>query len=478
MISKLNKTRIYLIALILRMIPVLLSFNLGIGLDDMFQYDMLARSIEAGNGYRWYAEDDLSLVKQYIQFDFSSVEYDPKGIPTSFRPPLYPVFLAIIYFIFGTGAKRFFITRVFQAFLSAALTPLIFQISLKIFPKNIKIAVWSSIGVAIYPMLVIYPLAIATENLFFVLFYLSLLLILLLEKYRNWQYFMIAGFIMGLTALTRSVFLGITLLTFIWMFFVLKEKKKSIIFLFTFSIIVVPWMVRNTMLHQQLTGIESALGYDLYIGYHPKSTGTFQYGISMDLMPFLDDGLRDKIGQEKALEFIKSDPGRFPYLILRRLGYFWGLERRAFTYFYSNDFFGYIPKVPLVLISLILLGPFVIISISSVFGFLFGYKKIDHSVPIILFFIGYLIPHLLILGEDRFHFVLIPLLMIFATSFWMKGKSEYFENRKSTYERKLIIIGICICLLMIINWIGELSRDSQIINLLFGPNGNQLFLPY
>lgn len=51
--------RIYIIALIFRLVPVFLTANLGIGLDDMFQYDMLARSIASGNGFRWYAEDDL-----------------------------------------------------------------------------------------------------------------------------------------------------------------------------------------------------------------------------------------------------------------------------------------------------------------------------------------------------------------------------------------------------------------------------------
>ena len=57
---KLPKTfplRIFLVALILRLVPVVAMHNMGIGLDDMFQYDMLARSIVAGNGYRWYAQE-------------------------------------------------------------------------------------------------------------------------------------------------------------------------------------------------------------------------------------------------------------------------------------------------------------------------------------------------------------------------------------------------------------------------------------
>ena len=84
--------RIYIVALILRLIPVLLARGLGIGLDDMFQYDMLARSLAAGNGFRWYAQQDLNLIAPYVKFDLSTVDYDPiRGIPTSFRAPLYPI---------------------------------------------------------------------------------------------------------------------------------------------------------------------------------------------------------------------------------------------------------------------------------------------------------------------------------------------------------------------------------------------------
>jgi hypothetical protein len=36
--------RIYIVTLVLRLIPVILARGLGIGLDDMFQYDMLARA--------------------------------------------------------------------------------------------------------------------------------------------------------------------------------------------------------------------------------------------------------------------------------------------------------------------------------------------------------------------------------------------------------------------------------------------------
>src|SRR5512146_2678116 len=114
--------RIFVIALVLRLIPVIFARGLGIGLDDMFQYDMLARSIVSGNGYRWYAQKDLNQLAPYVPFDLSTAkEYDPvRGMRTSFRAPLYPTFLALVYVFSGTGSSRFFAARLAQAILFGA----------------------------------------------------------------------------------------------------------------------------------------------------------------------------------------------------------------------------------------------------------------------------------------------------------------------------------------------------------------------
>jgi len=469
--------RIFFLALIARLIPVLLTSNLGIGLDDMFQYDMLARSIESGNGYRWYAQEDFYLAQQYIDFDMSLVEYDPRGILTSFRPPLYPAFLALVYFIFGVGAKRFFVTRIIQAFMGAAIAPLTYLVAKAVIPLKSK---WSRAAawiVTLYPMLVIYPLSLATENLFYLLIIGSLWVLLIAGKERKWYQFALAGILLGLTCLTRSVAMVFAGTVVFWAWFILKERKFALIILLLVSIVTLPWMLRNTFLHHKLTGIESALGYDLYVGYHPEGTGTFQYGISLDLIPYLDDGLRDKIGQNQAIEFIKANPERIPYLIIRKLGYFWGLERRALTYFYSNNFFGPIPNILLMIISFVFLTPFVIVSLSAAIGL--SLMKWDRTNVIVgLLLVGYLLPHVFILAEDRFHLTLIPILAMAAVTGWGSGWPEIKRRWKTRNGKIALIIAILISLLLIANWTIELFRDREMIELLFGVNGNTTYFPY
>src|SRR5258706_378479 len=360
--------RAFAIALFLRLIPVLLSYNLSIGLDDMFQYDMLGRSIVSGNGYRWYARPDLDLIQQYVKLDLNGIHYDPRGIETSFRAPLYPAFLALVYFFSGTGPHRFFPVRLAQAGLLALLIPLTYALARRLLPENLKAAHWAAWAVALYPIMVLFPLALATENLFFVLFLASILTLVLAGQTRQMRYFVLSGVLIGLTALTRSVILPAGGLAALWAWFLLRERVKALALLAALVIMIAPWIIRNSLLYGRPTPIELSMGYNLYVGYHPQSTGTFIYGPSLDLLTIADDAERERIGTQKAIEFIEADPGRFPYLAVRRLGYFFGLERRALTYFYSSNFFGYIPFPLLLALAILILSPFVIVSCSAVFG--------------------------------------------------------------------------------------------------------------
>jgi 4-amino-4-deoxy-L-arabinose transferase-like glycosyltransferase len=346
-------------------------------------------------------------------------------------------------------------------------------------------------------MLVIYPLSLATENVFFVLALSSVVALLKAKESltarppagarllpwraaalaQRGRWFILAGLLLGLAALTRSVFLAFSLLAVLWIWFALRQRGLALLTLAAAMLTAVPWMVRNTRLHGRLVGIESALGYDLYLGYHPEGTGTFQYPQSLDLMTMLDDGERDEIGRSLAWGFIRDDPGRVPYLVLRRAGHFFGLERRAMTYFYANDFFGYVPTPLLLALAAILCLPYAVLSVSAAAGLaILPWRK--DTILLALFLIGYIGPHLLILGEDRFHLSTVPFTAVLAAFFWSGG----WTALRRRWETRAGRIGLCLALLamllLFLNWGLELWRDMDTIRLLLGPTGNRLFLPY
>jgi 4-amino-4-deoxy-L-arabinose transferase-like glycosyltransferase len=487
--------RIFLVALVLRLIPVIALRSMGIGLDDMFQYDMLARSLATGNGYRWYAYEDLKLLEPYVEFDLSSVDYDPlRGVPTSFRAPLYPAFLTLIYLLTGIGSTRFFAARLMQTLLGASLAPLTYTLARSLLPPSsadqdkrrdwaAALAAWV---VACYPLLILYPFGLATENLFFPLILLSFLFLLKSADSSTLANFLLAGLLLGLAALTRSIILPFAGLAILWVWFALKQRRGAIMLGLVLLAVTVPWVVRNSLLHHRLTGIESSMGYNLYVGYHPDSNGSFTFGASLDLIPILDDAERDRVGTQRALEFIRADPSRFLPLALNRLSFFFGLDKRVLMYFYANNFLGYIPSLPLLLISLVMFLPFVLVAGSAPVG-LALLRSQSKGLLLWLLLIAYLLPHVFILSEDRFHLAIVPWLAILAAYAWVGGWRAVRERwagirrcpelAEGSGKVALVLAALAI-LLLLANWGWELWRDWEKLSQLFGPNGNILYLPY
>jgi 4-amino-4-deoxy-L-arabinose transferase-like glycosyltransferase len=470
---------VFLAALLFRLIPVLLTRSLSIGLDDMFQYDMLARSLAAGNGFRWYASADLELLKPYVDFDLSSVDYNPvRGVETSFRAPLYPAFLSLIYLLVGSGANRFFAARLAQTFLGAALAPLTYLVAKKISPGNERAAKISAWVVAAYPILLAYPLGLGTENPFFLLLLASFLfLIQSIEKPSAFR-FLLSGFLLGLTALTRSVILPFAGLAVFWIWFVLRQKRGALLVALALALTIAPWIVRNSLLHHKLTGIETSMGYNLYLGYYPQGNGSFVFGPSLDLLSILDDAERDQVGTQKAIQFIRAEPDRFFPLAVNRLGFFFGLEKRVLMYFYGNNIVGFIPFPLLLTLFLVMLLPFVIVSLSAALGL----SLLRWNPPTILLgllFLAYILPHVFILAEDRFHLALVPFFAILASLFWTGGwKSIAARWNESRAGKIAVTFAILAALLLLLNWGLELSRDADKIVQLLGPNGNFSNYPY
>ncbi len=448
--------RIFLLAFILRLIPIIAMQSIGIGLDDMFQYDMLARSIEKGNGFRWYALEDLKLLEPYVKFDLSTPGYDPiRGVHTSFRAPLYPFFLACIYFIAGTGSQRFLAARLAQAVLGGLLAPITYTIARGFFtnntPEKLKrvehIAVASAWIVACYPMLILYPFGLATENLFFLFLLLSFLFLQKMSQDHEIKiaYAVWSGFFLALTSLTRSIIIPFVGLVILWSWFILKNRKGSLVMALVFLAIIFPWILRNSLLHHKLTSIETSMGYNLYVGYHPDSNGSFTYGVSLDLIPILDDAERDRIGTQQAFSFIKNDPTRILRLAFNRLSFFFGLEKRVLLYFYSNNFMGHIPTIILFLIILVVLLPFVIMAGLAPIGIALAGRR-PQTLLLWLLLFAYLLPHVLILSEDRFHLAMVPFMAILASCAWYGGRFGIHElwTERPQGKGSLLLAGIAI----------------------------------
>lgn len=466
---------VYLLAVIIRLGPVIAAREMTIGLDDMFQYDMLARSLAAGEGYRWYGEDDLALVERYFPIEWVVEDYDPRGILTSFRAPGYPFFLSLIYRVAGLE-NRFFITRLVQVFLMASLAPMTYVLARRLFPGQTRVSKIASLVVALYPFFAVFPLALASEVTFIPLALGTVLAVMRAGESHRWQDYLLAGALLGATIITRSVFLLVLPVMMLWAWFWAKDRKGSLILLLCVLAFTVPWSVRNSRLHGKFTMVESMMGYNLYLGYHPETEGKFEFGPSLDLLPYLDDAERDRLGTEKALAFIRQSPERIPYLVLRKLGYFFGLERRILTYFYSNNFLGYIPQPYFSFLFAVFTLPFALIALTAAFV-IPGIRWKPPHLLVLGVSLAYLAPHLLILAEPRFHLTILPSLTVYAAYGWVERK-KVLESFSFHGGRWKLALAVVLAAGLLFNWAFDLWSDAEKLRLLFGPEGNQLYFDY
>ncbi|MDP2776705.1 MAG: hypothetical protein Q8O48_03610, partial [Anaerolineales bacterium] len=255
-------------------------------------------------------------------------------------------------------------------------------------------------------------------------------------------------------------------------------RNDGIIIGIAFILVITPWVIRNSLLHHKLTGIETSMGYNLYLGYHPQGNGSFIFGPSLDLLTIMDDAERDEVGTQKAVKYIKDQPERFIPLAVNRLGFFFGLEKRVLMYFYSNNILGFMPKSILLALSAVLLLPFVFISTSAMFG-LSLLKRNPQTTMLALLLISYILPHVFILAEDRFHLALIPCLAILAAYFGGNGiHSLSVRWRESLYGKLAVTFAMLVFILLLANWGFELTRDADKIAALLAPDGNKTYFPY
>ncbi|HJX39415.1 MAG TPA: glycosyltransferase family 39 protein [Anaerolineae bacterium] len=455
------------VALVLRLIPILLAADMGIALDDMFQYDALAESIRLGQGFTWYG-----------------------GIPTAARAPLYPLFLAVVYSLFG---HSFTAARVAQALVASLLPAVVYVLGRRMFSGRVGVA--AAWAVAVYPMFLLYPLGLATENLFFLLVPLTVLCLVMAVDNSRPSYFLLSGLLLALTILTRSVIavFVVFILPWLWCYGTPGRVaiKRWVLILLPVVALTLPWSIRNSLLYGRLAFVESSLGFNVYLGYHPQGTGTFDSPIAVDFLerigafehPNLEtEKAADELGLEEGLRFIREDPGRAAWLLLSKLSHFLRLDKRVLVYFYSNNFLGELSPWALAAIFLVLCLPWVVVLLLSVPGMVLS--RLTKETMLIYLLFAYLVGvHVLTMAEPRFHLVMVPFLGIFAAQgavLLRRMKRDYHagavQERRSV--RWMVALIVLLVILLLVNWAYELHVDMEKLRILFAAGGNTARFTY
>jgi len=295
---------IFVLALIVRLVYLLtkpLAWSHELRFGDEPLYHGLAVNLLIGNGYTF--------------------EGDPRVYP----PPLYSVFIALVYCIFGISPPA---VRITQAILGSFLCMLLSLWAAKIWDKRagILVGVFSAFNYTFVRM----PFFLRSENLYFLLFAAATMVTWHLgtTNHRWKSKSMLSGILWALSALTREIAKPVAYLMILWIVLRTNWKKASLL-LVMMLIAILPWSIRNHLISANISKnakigkrlnlpffLKILPGGLLYISFGPPGPGPRLLGdwnIGPDIQPpnfpvDIHPAEKDNWLTLQTLNYIRSNP--------------------------------------------------------------------------------------------------------------------------------------------------------------------------
>lgn len=330
-------------ALVLR-IAFILYVNGNYYFPDSNQYMIYARNLVSGLGYNTL----------------------PDTAWFALRTPGYSLLIALVYKVFGAGNFSNFLVVLIQAVLSSLTCVYIFLIGNKIAGR--AVGYLSGLFYAVYPFSVFYSAYILSETLAIFLFVICVWFLINITERRGYVYAVLAGLSFGYLHLVKtSVFPLILALGILLIVADLKRiggnVLRFVVMFVAVMAIVAPWAIRNYTVFGKFISSSTMGGFVLYSGNNPKNvTGGGIYPDDLDYPAdiktkyaeqlklsseyFLSENkdrtsLRkiaeieleiDNMYKQKAVDFIKKNPGRFISFGFKKFGRLWRVTPYASDY--------------------------------------------------------------------------------------------------------------------------------------------------
>jgi Tfp pilus assembly protein PilF/4-amino-4-deoxy-L-arabinose transferase-like glycosyltransferase len=388
------------------------------------------------------------------------------GREAFFRAPLYPYVLALIYRL--TDYSKY-VPRLFQALLGAGSCVWIYAIGRRLFNRSVALA--AGLAAAVYGILIYYDGELLIPTLI-VFLDLALLYSLLTCSTRPgvWR-FLIAGALMGLSAIARPNILFFGLFVVIWIFYHFRKShlaRRRGLWVTGFAIgvllFVLPITVRNTVIGNDFVFIASQAGINFYIGNNPHSDGATAIapGMRGTWWGGYEDAIRlaeEAEGRElkpsevsnhwlrEGFTFMAEHPGNFIMLLARKLILFWqGYEipNNQEIYFFGS----YSPLFRLLVWRHGIAFPFGLLAPLALVG-IFLVPHRSKGIDLLIGFVGtYMTSIILFFVCARYRVPVIGVLLLLAAA---AVASMVEWSRRRNWGRLAISLGLFIPLLIVSN---------------------------
>ena len=255
------------------------------------------------------------------------------GVPTAFRVPLYPIFLACL----TLGHRWFWPVAIAESLIGAATVFCAALLAREIFSSlpGRSAATLAAAITAIYPYYVVHDTAMQETSLFTLLTLIAVLLALRTAREGAPWSAVLCGLALGLDVLTRSPIAPFALLVPIWLL-TRKRLMPALMCALVLGLSVAPWLARN----DRLTGrpvLTTEAGFELWNGnnpmlfnYYPMESVDVSIAANLDALSASDQRQLAESGtneaavdhwyQQKALAYMRGHPGLTVINGLRKIG--------------------------------------------------------------------------------------------------------------------------------------------------------------
>ena len=364
--------------------------------SDSLEYDTYAWNVAQGRGYRGMSPDVAD--QDHL---------------TAYRPPGISIVWAGLYWVFG---HRYDVVRITHCLIASATILLVYSIGRRCF--NDTVGLLAAAGYAVYPSAILLASQLLSEPLGTFWFLWFILACLQFAERPSWSRGVWAGFLLGLSILSRPNPLLMIPLVGLWAVWQFRGQRAAMMKAFVIPVaaiaVLVPWWVRNYAVFHTFIPVSTLSGSGLLQGNNrivaldPKLRGYMIWDSNIPeyrdaLKSSNDEVKRDEIAKAFAIQWLKYNPDKW-------LSLGWAKLIRGWTPFLQ-------PRSPWTYRwgTLVSWGPVLILFLIAVIPTLVSFLRSNHPGWIIhLTILNSLILNLMYFGFARYRHPIEPVCIIIA----------------------------------------------------------------
>lgn len=374
-----------------------------------------------GNAFTFNSDDENYIRTARILLEKHSLVYYNVNEPTVFITPVFPIFVATIFRIFGSGFVGLQAARIAQAVLSSFTLLYIYLIAKHMFDSKTSVA--ATFIAAFYPPNIVTVGYFLTETVFAFLLYALIYHFICATRQDKIAPYICCGMIWGVATLCRPVIALLPGVFYFYEMFIRKVDfrrafKTGMVMLIAGVVVLSPWWIRNFAVFGEFIPLSESSGNPMlqgtYINYDQSNPTIYK----MQPTERAQNKEELRVAKKRMAEGFKNNT--LAYISWYTLGktiYLWAAP------FYWKEFLG-ITRFSVNLIHGVIITGF----IGMILCVIRDFRRYSFYALILLYFN---VSYCVYLTFDRYGYPLMPIVIIFFAQFIIHLLSSLIELMKA-----------------------------------------------